>query len=283
MYSAPANMPVQPPQFPSSQFPPSQFPPPHSSLPQSPSNYGFSQPAQGFPPPFLPQHPGHWPQSMPMPMPSFSPSQGPPFAGPPMFPPGMPQGLPPMPGQMPGSTVARQPTRYSQSPVAPTPSTLPPAPGLPARPTAEAPNYTREEMSRMHAGHPTTAGHSMPKKPVKKSQRESAEVEAAAAKASSEARDTAELIQSAEDRARAAPTASATPAEATTSVKKKKSTKLPQKLVYTDDSESPEEKLAKRQKYAFKRDNASQFVLGEVGAAVTGVAVGEDDVRDVQD
>jgi hypothetical protein len=30
------------------------------------------------------------------------------------------------------------------------------------------------------------------------------------------------------------------------SVKKKKSAKLPQKLVYNDDSESPEEKLAKR-------------------------------------
>ena len=281
MHSFPTYMPVQPPQFPPSQFQP------HSGLPQSPVNHGFSSSGHGFPPPSLPQHPGHWPQNMPMQMPSFSPSQGPPFGGPPMFPPGMPQGLPPMPGQMSVSIDGgRQRTRYSQSPVASTPSTLPPAPGLPARPTAEAPNYTREEMSRMHAGHPTTAGHSMPKKPAKKSQRESAEVEAAAVKASSEARDTAELkefIQSAEDRARAAPTASATPAEATTSVKKKKSAKLPQKLVYTDDSESPEEKLAKRQKYAFKRDNASQFVLGEVGAAVTGVTVGEDDVRDVQD
>lgn len=177
---------------------------------------------------------------------------------------------------MSASTVTRQPARYSQSPVAPTTNTLPPAPGLPARPSFEAPSYNREDMNRMHAGHPTTAtGHSVPKKPVKKSHLDEmedflkdtkdahkkgiAEAEAAA-QASSEARDQTELvdlIQSAEDRARAAPTAaptaSATPADAATDGKKKKSSK-PQQLVYTDNSESPEEKLAKRSNYAFKRD-----------------------------
>ena len=84
----------------------------------------------------------------------------------------------------------------------------------------------------------------------------------AAAQASSEARDQTELvdlIQSAEDRARAAPTAapmaaptaSATPADAATDGKKKKKS---QQLIYTDNSESPEEKLAKRSNYAFRRD-----------------------------
>lgn len=93
-----------------------------------------------------------------------------------------------------------------------------------------------------------------------------ANAEAAAIKARSEAKDATELVQDADNRAPAAqetvaeassaPKASATPAEAAPSSKKKKSSK-PQKLVYTDDSESPEEKLAKRASYAFKRDDAS--------------------------
>jgi hypothetical protein len=200
-------------------------------------------------------------------MPPFPPSQGPQFAGTPM----LPMGLPQMPGQMSGSTVTRQPQRYSQSPVAPTPNTLPPAPGLPARPTFEAPTFNRDDMSRMHAGQQTSVGHNVPKKVVKKTYQEETEEKLetflkgakdefkkknadAAALQAKETKDAAELvdiIQAAEDHQKA----STTPAEAAPSGKKKKSSK-PQKLVYTDDSESPEEKLARRAKYAF--NDASQ-------------------------
>jgi hypothetical protein len=192
-------------------------------------------------------------------MPPFPPSQGPQFAGQPM----LPMGLPQIPGQMSGSTVTRQPQRYSQSPVAPTPNTLPPAPGLPARPTFEAPTFNRDDMSRMHAGQQTSVGHNVPKKLVKKTNSEEDQEKLeiflkgakdefqkknadAAALQAKEAKDAAEIIQAAEDSQKT----STTPAEAAPSGKKKKSSK-PQKLVYTDDSESPEEKLARRAKYAF--------------------------------
>jgi len=83
--------------------------------------------------------------------------------------------------------------------------------------------------------------------------------------------------------AASAPQAPVTPAETAPSSKKKKSKSSNIKLVYNDDRESPEEKMARSSKYAFKRDNAPQFVLGEVGAAVTGVTVDQDTVLDVQD
>lgn len=256
MPAAPNNMPVQPPQFPSPQYPP-----PHSGLPlQSPSHLGFPPSAHGFPPPFPPQHSGHWPQHMQMP--PFSPSQGLPFSGPTMLPPGLPPMPAQMPAQMSGTTVQRQGRRYSQSPVAPTPNTLPPAPGLPARPTFEAPTFNREDMARMHSGQATTAVHSIPKKPVKKTTDELNEemlkdlktefnkelAEAAAVKASSDAAELADVIQAAHDRARADPSVHV-PLPAVAAPAGKKS-RRPQELVYTDDSESPEEKRAKQLGYA---------------------------------
>jgi hypothetical protein len=117
-------------------------------------------------------------------------------------------------------------------------------------------------MSRMHAGQQTSVGHNVPKKPVKKTYSEENQEELeiflkgakdefvknnadAAALQAKEAKDAAEDSQK----------ASTTPAEAAPSGKKKKSSK-PQTLVYTDDSESPEEKMARRAKYAF--NDASQ-------------------------
>lgn len=214
-----------------------------------------------------------------------------------------------MAGPNPGSTISRQPTRYS--PVAPTPNTLPPAPGLPARPSFELPNFNREDMLRMHTGQAPAPGNGAgagytqpspvaPKKPVKESNDEmledllkgikndmSRQASEAAVNASAETtvqtpvnQDLAN--QTATDASTAAK-ASTNPAEAAPTSKKKKSKSSVIKLVYNDDSESPEEKLAKRSKYAFKRDNVPEFVQGEVSAAVTGVTVDDDTVRDVQD
>lgn len=56
------------------------------------------------------------------------------------------------------------------------------------------------------------------------------------------------------------------------------------KLVYSDNEMSPEEKMAKLPRYAFVPDRKPETVLGEATtAAVTGVAVGIDDVMDPTD
>lgn len=79
------------------------------------------------------------------------------------------------------------------------------------------------------------------------------------------------------------PATPAAPAEP--NVKKEKTAKdtgkKPTRLVYSDNETSPEEKLALRPKYAFKRHDTPPTVLGPVEAAVTGVQQGPDDVRDM--
>ena len=114
----------------------------------------------------------------------------------------------------------------------------------------------------MHSGQATTAAHSIPKKPVKKTTDELNEemlkdlktefnkelAEAAAVKASSDAAELADVIQAAHDRARADPSVHV-PLPAVAAPTGKKS-RRPQELVYTDDSESPEEKRAKQLGYA---------------------------------
>jgi hypothetical protein len=112
----------------------------------------------------------------------------------------------------------------------------------------------------MHNGQATTSGHSVPKKPVKKTSDEEFDDMLQSAKddwKKDNAERAAALKASHETVADAssAPDASATPAEAAPGGKKKKKTS---RLAYTDNSESPEEKLAKRAEHAFERDNASQ-------------------------
>ena len=55
------------------------------------------------------------------------------------------------------------------------------------------------------------------------------------------------------------------------------------KLVYSDNETSPEEKMAQLPRYAFVPDGKGETVLGDATtAAVTGVAMGTDDVLDNQ-
>lgn len=290
-----------------------QFTPPYPGLPlQTPIGGGFvaSLPVQQ--PGCLPQHASPY---------SFSPPQGAPFPPPPPF---MPPVHSPMAGQMPGAMPPRPSMRYSPSterqPTAPTQSPLQSAPGLPARPSFDLPNFNREDMQRMHTGQvppppPNTATHSqppaMPHKPALGSYEgatkeavieapkptynknlytlEDVEAMLKETKSQFKSDEAAKLLSEGATKEAAvdAPVASgATPAtmkERDTSSKKKKSKPATSVLVFSDDRECPEEKKAKWGKYALKYNDGPEFVQGEIGGAVTGVAVDEDTVLDVQD
>ncbi|KAI7333147.1 hypothetical protein KC315_g4318 [Hortaea werneckii] len=83
-------------------------------------------------------------------------------------------------------------------------------------------------------------------------------------------------------------TASNTMADVPNAEKAKKSKKSKKnkdaskiQLVYSDEIVSPEEKLATKPRYAFERNEKTDFVRGEISGAVTGAT--EDTVRDPQD
>jgi len=63
--------------------------------------------------------------------------------------------------------------------------------------------------------------------------------------------------------------------------KKKKKHGAESKLIYSDELTSPEEKMAQKARYTFKRDDHTEMVLGEISGAVTGRV--DDTVRDPQD
>jgi hypothetical protein len=278
-----------------------QFPPPHPGLPLP----LHLQPRLGvpFPPPFPAQQPGRWPPHMPSPS-SFSPSQAAPFATPPFMPPVQS----PMAGQMPSSMMPTHNMRYSPSterqPSVPTQSALQAAPGLPARPSFDLPNFNREDMQRMHTGQVPPPTNSMayppsasvphrqvPPKPMLDAVKP--EVSRKTSQNSSEGQHTNEAAlkptvpevtnEGLGDAAAASRVTPATTKERSTSSKKKKNKPAITMLVYSDDHESPEEKRARWGKYAITLNDGPEFVEGEIGGAVTGVTVDEDTVLDVQD
>ncbi len=91
-----------------------------------------------------------------------------------------------------------------------------------------------------------------------------------------------DLISSASKGAEAAATGNDAPAEAAPEKKSKKDKDKSMRLVYSDNDTSPEEKMAKMPRYAFTPEKKEETVLGTVGAAVTGVVTGPDDVIDKQ-
>jgi len=273
-----------------------QFHPPHPGLPlQSPLG-------AGFPPPFPVQQPGQWPSHMPPP--SFSPPQAAPYATPPFMPPVHS----PMTAHMPNVVMPSHNTRYSPTVERP-PVVLQPAPGLPARPSFDLPSFNRDDMQRMHTGQapPTgnTVGRSRPAptyprntiamqtadeiEEILKLAKDEFKKEQALNASSNDTQDaTKESANptSTDQNVTADASAASTAPAATTdgSVKdKKKKQHRPMVLLYHQNHDSPEEKRAKRSKYAFKRNDGPEFVEGEVGGAVTGVTVDEDTVLDVQD
>lgn len=163
------------------------------------------------------------------------------------------QTFPPASGQ-PGPGYP--PTGYSPSPFpqqqpTPTESTPPPRPGsvpslagLPQRPAFGAPPVNAQQMHQMHMGHPAPpASHA-----------------------------NGEVTQ--------APGAAEAPK--TTEEKASKKDKSKTRLVYSDETVSPEEKMAQLPRYAFTRDRfPHETALGEVpGAVVVGAIRDSDTIID---
>lgn len=258
-----------------------------------------------YPPGGLPSTVPHWPQHTaqagysPPPVASYG-SITPPV-GAPFYPP---------------TSGAAKPKRRSPPVEGPTvvsgQSSLPPAPGLPARPSFDLPNFNRQDMQRMHTGQapppgsPAARPHARPELEEHKKKAPASEwdVEAVLKEAKDEFKkdQAAQAMQAANSvatpisanqtpvpaaqdtmQAPAAETLATPAAQDAPNPKKKKTKASATKLVYSDNGTSPEEKMASWGKYAFKRSNDPVLVSGEVSGAVTGVAVGEDDVRDVQD
>lgn len=157
----------------------------------------------------------------------------------------------PYPGQ-PSSFPHQQPTPteatpHSRSGSLPTPS------GLPQRPAVGAPAVNAQQMQQYHMGHPaTTPG----------------QANGDAKQATGQASPSGNGV---------------TPAEAPkTEEKQTKKEKPKTRLVYNDETTSPEEKMAQLPRYAFSRDQfPKQTALGEVpGAVVVGAIRDSDTVFD---
>jgi hypothetical protein len=213
-----------------------------------------------------------------------------------------------MTAHMPNVVMPSRNTRYSPSIERP-PVVLQPAPGLPARPSFDLPSFNREDMQRMHTGQApppgNTASHArsaaLPRNPAAQWPQTLEEVEEMLKDAKDEFKNKQALNATANDTQDAtkesanptpvkstvtvdASSASAAPAAMTDeSAKDNKKKHRPLKMIFNHIHGSPEEKMAKMSKYAFKRDDTPKFVEGEIGGAVTGVTVDEDTVLDVQD
>ena len=200
---------------------------------------------------FPAQHSGHWPQHMSH---TYSPSQGhPQFSVPPYIPPvqyGQIMGQNPAPTNRPTSRATYETRRPSYG--APNPYTLPSAPGLPARPTFEAPILNREEMSRMHTGQAPPPGGAAHRT---RDDGRALQVGETATNASAETSAQASVNQDSANQIFTSASSALGAPEQTAPAKKKKNKTSNFNLVYNDNSESPEEKRAKSSKYAFKRDN----------------------------
>ncbi|KAK6433161.1 hypothetical protein LTR95_010661 [Oleoguttula sp. CCFEE 5521] len=302
----------------------------------------MGMPPQGMPPQGMP--PQNWSPGFPQPQ-AYSPVNMPPYHGPPQ------QGYPPMQHQPAGPPQYGGPVhrpRQNNGPLPaspangpPQPSSLPPALGLPARPSFDPPKISHDGMQRMHTGQAPPLNNDRPYPPYRgpqpapsRQQQPSAEVDQSVAdlikdverelaekaraastsasaggeQANEPAAITGELIdtvatstdvpavsapvaaaatdapvadKSATTEAATQPATIETEKPATGSKKKsKKSKDVVTKLMCDDNTTSLEEKMAALSKYAFHRPGGTEYTLDQVGAAVTGIERGEDDVVD---
>ncbi|KAL9105141.1 MAG: hypothetical protein Q9187_008813 [Circinaria calcarea] len=285
--------------------PPNQnFPPPNQSFP--PPNQSFAPPNQNFGPPQNqnfgpPQNQGFVPPNQNFVPPQFQ--NGPPRFG---------AGSPPIPFHSQGHF---QPPR-TQTPPQNGPSlqrtgSLPPAPGLPRRPSFGAPPVNAFQMQQLHQGqlpaastpasYSTQPSHSQhqhggfdPAQSARDSQNhqfpnntnngpEAGPLAAQHVRSSNAPSVTDTKSAPVNDRSKVAPDPEAQ-AEAKferhpTEKKGKKDKDKAIRLVYSDEEISPEEKMAKLPRYAFVPDGRGETVLGDATtAAVTGAVRGGDDV-----
>ncbi|KAJ5084652.1 hypothetical protein NUU61_009231 [Penicillium alfredii] len=162
---------------------------------------------------------------------------------------------PPFPQQQPTPTDANLPSR---------PGSLPSASGLPQRPAFGAPPVNAQQMQQMHMGHPipptpTTAGHA------------NGDTSKETGQVSSSVDDL--ISGAAKDAAAKGPEPSEKPA-------KKEKSKL-MRMIFSDETTSPEEKMAQLPRYAFVPDRTAPTALGELpGAVVVGTIRESDTVVD---
>ncbi|KAI4720955.1 hypothetical protein E4T48_02832 [Aureobasidium sp. EXF-10727] len=267
-----------PPQYQSSFPPPSApqaaSPPPATYPPQSygqaPAGYGQQPPPFNYGESPYGAPPGPFPPGQFGSQPSYSPSQ--PYGG---------QG-PPAPFVPPAQYAypphSASPPQYQNSRHAPPMSppaqelptrqnSLPSAPGLPQRPTFNAPHVSREQLAEMHSGN--MGG---PVAPPQESGANATSVD--------------ELISgvAAQHSAKSAPSQqpTSTPAPEKEAESAGKKSKKATRLVYSDQEVSPEEKMAQMPRYAFTPDKGGETYLAPVEANVTGIVRGPDDVIDAQ-
>lgn len=199
----------------------------------------------------------------------------------PGFPPFSPTGIQPGPGSMAYSATGYSPQPFSGPPgygapspafpsqqstptenTPPRPGSLPIPSGLPQRPAFAAPPVNAQQMQQMHMGHP------MAQPPVPNY-------------SNGDAARATPPVPSVNDTPGATNDVTEKPADGTEKPSKKDKTK-PTRMIYSDQTVSPEEKMAQIPRYAFSRDRFTQeTVLGEIpDATVTGTIRDQDTVVD---
>ncbi|KAJ5106499.1 Zinc finger BED-type predicted [Penicillium angulare] len=229
-------------------------------VPAPAQQYSYPQPYGGVlaaaPPPQLPYQ-----QPPNLGYPPFSPATAQPVPGVPAYP---PAGYPPQP--FPGQPGYGAPSPYTPQQHTPTESITPrsgslPAPsGLPQRPSFGAPSVNAQQMQQMHMGH-------LPPHPT-----------AAPGYSNGE---TAQVPPPATDTQSGAAKEAEKPTDGTEKPSKKEKSK-PTRMIYSDETTSPEEKMARLARYAFARERfQAETTLGELqGSAVTGTIRDQDTVVD---
>lgn len=257
-----------------------QPPPPFHGQQQSPPYNGYGE-GYGGPPP---AQQGPYPGQFGAPQPQYSPAQH-------YGDPNQSAGYPPAPhapfNHFPQNhhPPAPSPSPYNQQvqrpPVHEPPArqnTLPPAPGLPQRPSFDAPRFSREQLAEMHSGNMTAANdtqgqqqhhHHQPHEP------------------SANASSVDDLITSAAQQSVQTPAVitpvAEKPAEKPSDANVKKAKKA-SRLSYSGSNPDVgiEEKVTSLPKYSYTPEKGEETYLAPVDAAVTGVVQGPDDVIDRQ-
>ncbi|KAI9838854.1 MAG: hypothetical protein M1819_004061 [Sarea resinae] len=269
-----------------------QNPPSYSSYPQSYGEHGqsFQQHQNPYPPQPGFASPGQQYPGVPQftPAPQYSPPGGQPFAAPYSTGPPRPLGAasPQLPFQHGQQSPAQSHTPLQNGLAIQRPGSLPPAPGLPSRPSFGVPQVNAFQFQQMHQGQvsgpPNSAAHPAPHTghegaamphgqngQVGHSPASTAPnlVSNSPQQPNENAPPVAEYAANAVNEAGNAESKAAAPA-VDKKAKKDKSTKL----MYSDNEISPEEKMAKLSRYAFVPDDKGESVLGNaVEATVTGV------------
>ncbi|KAJ5818450.1 hypothetical protein N7474_004041 [Penicillium riverlandense] len=160
--------------------------------------------------------------------------------------------LHPFPQQQPPPVQIQSPPNSSAFP--PRPGSLPPASNLPQRPAFGAPTVNAQQMQQLHMGQTIPSGYA--NGDVAHKPEVSSSVDA--------------LVSGAATEAAAAKTAESTEKPA----KKDKSKQT--RMIYSDETISPEEKMARLPRYSFV-PNRKNTVLGELPAAVVTGAIRDSD------